>query len=108
MLLAAQLRVEPDERIRLKGSVALFRVPDYHGRIYLCEVGPRGVARNVALFGRGVRTLLLLEGELMESVRPSIRYAATVYDHCRTLSSGADQIDWNVKREVILQLEWSW
>jgi len=108
VLLAAQIRVDPHDRVRLRGSVALFRVPDYQGRIYLCEVGPRGTARNVALFGRGTRTLVLLEGELMESVRPSVRFAATVYDHRQTISSGPDQINWNVKREVILQLDWSW
>jgi|GEM_PF-1367438 len=108
VLLAVQIRVDPHDRVRLRGSAALFRVPDYHGRIYLCEVGPRGMARNVALSGRGIRTLALLESEPMESVRLSARFAATVYDHCRTLSDGADRIDWNVKREVVLQLDWSW
>jgi hypothetical protein len=108
MLLAAQIKVDPDDRIRLRGSVALFRVPDYQGRIYLCEVGPRGMARNVALFGRGSRTVALLEGEPMESVRLSMRFAATVYDQCRTISSGPDLINWNVKREIVLQLDWSW
>ena len=108
MLLAAQVRVDPHDRVRLRGSAALFRIPDYQGRIYLCEVGPRGAARNVALFGRGSRTVALLEGELMESVRLSIRFAATVFDHRQSISSGPDLIDWNVKREVVLQLDWSW
>ncbi len=108
VLLAAQVKVNPDARFGLKGGAALFRVPAYEGRLYLCEVGPRGMARNVALFGRGMRTFALLEGELLESVRLSLRFAATVYDHCRTLSSGLDEIDWNVKREITLQLDWSW
>jgi hypothetical protein len=108
MLLMGQIRIDAGDRIRLRGSAALFRVPEYHGRIYLCEVGPRGWARNVALFGRGTRVLALAEAEPMESVRLSMRFAATIYDHCQTLSSGADRIDWNVKREVTLQLDWSW
>ena len=108
MLLAAQIRVDPGGWIRLRSSAALFRVPDYHGRIYLCEVGPRGSARNVSLFGRGTRILALAEAEPTESVRLSMRFAATIYDHCQTLSSGPDRIDWNVKREVTLQLDWSW
>jgi hypothetical protein len=108
MLLGAQMKVIPHQRIALRGAAALFRVPGYDGRLYLCEVGPRGMARNVALFGRGLRIFALLEGEVLESVRLSIRFAATIYDHCRTISSGPDEIDWNVKREIALQLDWSW
>jgi hypothetical protein len=107
-LLGAQVKVSPHARISLKGMAALFRVPTYQGRLYLCEVGPRGMARNVALSGRGVRTFALLEGEILESVRLSLRFAATVYDHCQSISTGWDEIDWNVKREVTLQLDWSW
>ena len=108
VLLMVQVKVNPDARFSLKGVAALFRVPAYEGRLYLCEVGPRGMARNVALFGRGMRTFALLEVEPLESVRLSLRFAATVYDHCRTLSSGLDEIAWNVKREITLQLDWSW
>jgi hypothetical protein len=107
-LLLSQIKISLGVEAALRGSIAFFRIPSYDARIYLCEVGPTGVARNVALFGRGSRAFLLLSRTVMKEFQMSIRYCTTLYHHCRSMGSGLDQIDHHVKHELMIQLDWSW
>jgi hypothetical protein len=107
-LLLGQVKISLGAGSEVKAAAALFHIPDYGGRIYLCEVGPRGTARNVALFGRGTRVFLLLSRLIREDLEASLRFCSTAYHDRRDIGTGRDRIDGDVKREFILQADWNW
>jgi hypothetical protein len=107
-LLLWQVRMSLDEGSDLKAAVALFHIPDYGGRIYLCEVGPRGTARNVALSGRGTRVFLLLRRTVREGLEASLRFCSTAYHDRHRIGTGRDLMEGSVKREFMMQVDLSW
>jgi hypothetical protein len=107
-LLHVQLTFSPWGAVKLRGMVTCFRVPTYQGRMYLCEVGPPGAVRNVALFGRGCRAFFLARCETIKGVEVSARFCSTHYDDRQSLGDGLEEIEGDVKREMLIQLDWSW
>jgi hypothetical protein len=107
-LLLAQMVLRPTRWIDFKGAMVVFRVPSYAGRLYVCEMGPPGVASNVALWGRGSRTFLLLGVSPAEGLRFSMRYGRVLFDDRRYLGDGLDRIDAPLKKDVLIQLDWKW
>jgi hypothetical protein len=107
-LLLAQLKLTPTSKVSLKGMVAFFCAPSYDSRIYVCEMGPSGVVRNLALFGRGSRTSLLARFEAIKSMGLSVKYCSTHYADRHSIGEGAEELGSSVKREALMQFEWKW
>lgn len=107
-LLLAQLKLTPAAKVSLKGVVAFFCAPSYDSRMYVCEVGPSGVVRNLALFGRGSRTSLLARCEAIKGMGFSVKYCSTHYADRHSIGEGAEELDSNVKREALIQFDWKW
>ncbi len=106
--LLVQMTLLPHKTISLRAMVVLFHVPTYDGRIYVCEVGPAGVARNVALYGRGSRALLLGRWGIGRGVQVSAKLCRTRYEDRQSMGVGAEQVEGHVKNEVLLQFDWKW
>jgi hypothetical protein len=107
-LLLAQLKLTPAVKVSLKGVVAFFCAPSYDSRLYVCEMGPSGVARNLPLFGRGSRTSLLARFEVIEGMGLSVKYCSTHYADRHSIGEGAEELDSSVKREALIQFDWKW
>jgi len=107
-LLLAQMKFSPTQVLALRGLVVFFNVPTYESRMYLCEVGPPGVARNAALFGRGSRALLWTSYEMIPGLEVSIKFCHIHYDDRSSLGDGSEQTEGNVKKEALMQLDWRW
>jgi hypothetical protein len=107
-LLLAQMKISPSEALSVRGLVVFFNTPSYDSRMYLCEVGPPGVARNAALFGRGSRVLLWTRCRVVRGLTVSVKFCRIHYDDRRSLGDGPEEIEGSVKREVLVQLDWRW
>ena len=107
-LLLAQLKFVPGKAISLRGMIVFFRAPTYDARMYVCEVGPAGVARNVALFGRGSRVFLVLKVRVIKGLEISARFCSIHYDDRQSIGHGLQEIGQNVKREAMIQLDGRW
>jgi hypothetical protein len=107
-LLLAQIKISPSEVLSLRGLAVFFDAPSYDSRMYLCEVGPSGVARNAALFGRGSRALLWTRYKVMQGLEVSVKFCHIHYDDRRSLGDGLEEIEGNAKKEALVQLDWRW
>ena len=107
-LILAQLKFTPTVKLSVKGVVAFFCAPSYDSRIYVCETGPSGIVRNLALFGRGSRTSLLARCEAAKGMELSVKFSSTHYDDRHFIGEGAEQIEGSIKREILIQLDWKW
>jgi hypothetical protein len=107
-LLLAQFKIRSGNMIDLKWIITIFRVPTYDCRLYLCEVGPAGTARNMALFGRGSRLFLLIQLKKLKGTDLSLRLCRSLFDDRQTIGSGWDRIEGRAKTELLMQVDWRW
>ncbi|MBE0643226.1 MAG: hypothetical protein IH600_04035 [Bacteroidetes bacterium] len=108
MLLSADLRVKPHRTLSLLGRLTAYGTDSYDARLYQFEHDVRGVMQNVVMYGDGLRAYLLAQWEPLPRIVLGLRYALTVQDGVRSMSSGADEIAGDRIGKVSLQLDAEW
>lgn len=83
-----------------------FDVGGYDARIYAYESSLLYESGSNMLYGRGVRTYLMLRYESARHISLGIRYSGTEYLDRETVSSGHDKIDAPHKRAIHMQIYW--
>ncbi len=108
MLLSVDLRVKPFPSLSMLGRLTAYGTDSYDARLYQFEHDVRGVMQNVVMYGDGLRAYLLAQWEPLPRIVLGLRYALTVQDGVRSMSSGADEIDGDRIGKVSLQLDAEW
>lgn len=84
----------------LSSSIAVFHTDSYDSRIYQWEEDLPGIMTNSALYGRGRKATLYLEGRLFQSVTCSLKYSAAYYYNQTAVGSGLDCRPGNIVQEM--------
>ncbi len=108
LLLSVDLRVKPVSALSLLGRLTAYGTDSYDARLYQFEHDVRGVMQNVVMYGDGLRCYLLAQWTPLPGVNLGLRYALTVQDGARSMSSGADEIAGDRIGKVSLQLDAEW
>jgi hypothetical protein len=93
--------------LRLDSRLTCFDAPHYETRLYQFEADVPGRLRNVLLYGKGLRFYLLFRLNLGKKGTLSAKYAVTHYWDRRSTGSGWDEIESPLRRQIILQLDWT-
>lgn len=83
---------------------ALFDTDDYSSRVYAYENDVLYYYSIPAYYYKGSRYYLTLRYTVKKGIDVWLRYAQTVYDNQKTISSGLDEIDGNKRSEIKMQL----
>ena len=84
---------------RLASTLSVFHTDSYDSRLYQWEEDLPGVLTNSALYGRGRKAALYLEGSLLRYLTCSLRYANTYYYHQAIMGTGPDSRPGNLAQE---------
>lgn len=84
---------------RLASTLSVFHTDSYDSRLYQWEEDLPGVLTNSALYGRGRKAALYLEGNLLRYLTCSLRYANTYYYHQAIMGTGPDSRPGNLAQE---------
>jgi len=83
---------------------AVFDVPDYDSRIYAYENGLPGDYSFPVMFGKGIRTYLLLKYQFNHIAVAWLKISRTLYPGEKNIGSGYDQIEGDHRTDIKLQL----
>jgi hypothetical protein len=84
---------------RLASTLSVFHTDSYDSRLYQWEEDLPGVLTNSAIYGRGRKAALYLEGNLLRYLTCSLRYANTYYYHQAIMGTGPDSRPGNLAQE---------
>ncbi|MBR9977916.1 MAG: hypothetical protein KFH87_07490 [Bacteroidetes bacterium] len=105
LLLSVDLRVRPLPRLSFLGRLTAYDTDSWDARLYQFEHDVRGVMRNAALYGDGLRGYLLMQWQTLPTVAVGMRYAVTIKDGLREMGNGADLIRGDRLGHVSIQLD---
>jgi hypothetical protein len=86
---------------------ALFDTEGYDSRIYVYENDVLYAFSVPSYFDRGQRAYLMLRYKAMKNLNIWLRIARTKFTNHKTVGSGSDEIEGNVKTEIKIQLQLS-
>ncbi|HLT46797.1 MAG TPA: helix-hairpin-helix domain-containing protein, partial [Rubricoccaceae bacterium] len=89
---------------RLDARLTFFDTDGFDARLYQYESDLTYVFALPVLFGRGVRTYVLATVEPVEGLTLQAKYAVTVFEDVTRVSSGHNEIEGNVVRDLGVQL----
>lgn len=84
--------------------IAFFDTDDYDARIYTYENDVLYAYSIPAFSGRGQRYYLNIRYKIVRGIDLWLRYASTVYTDLKTIGSGLDEIQGNIKSEIKAQV----
>ena len=105
LLLSADLRLRPLPGFTLLGRLTAYGTDSYDARLYQFEHDVRGVMQNVVMYGDGLRAYLLALWRPFHQLELGLRYAVTIQDGTRAMSSGADTVEGDRLGKVSAQLD---
>jgi len=104
-LIYQDIRIIPMRRLLIDSRVCVFETDSYDSRVYEFETDVRGTFSNPALYGKGVRWYVTGRYEIMRAVDIWFRYAITIREGAKVISSGSSEIQGDVDNRFTLQLE---
>jgi len=104
-LIYQDIRIIPIRRLLIDSRVCVFETDSYDSRVYEFETDVGGTFSNPALYGRGVRWYVTGRYEVMKSLDVWFRYAATIREGAKSMSSGSSEIQGDIDNRFTLQLE---
>jgi hypothetical protein len=106
VLLGAELRWRPRAALTVVGSICTYRSDDWDARLYRFEHDVRGVMRNVACDGEGMRSYVLVNLRVVEGLEIGARYALMLRDGVREIGEGKDGVNGDRQGMLSLQVDW--
>lgn len=85
---------------------AFFDTDSYNSRIYAYESDVLYAYSVPAMYDQGTRTYLMLKYTLGEKLDLWFRYSQTRYTNKKSIGSGLNEIEGNLKSEIKFQLRW--
>lgn len=95
------------DKISLVGRVIFFDTKSYNTRLYEFENDLRGVMTNLPMFGEGFRWYILVNYQIINSIKLYLKYSETFKPNLESISTGNSEITGNVDNRVSLQLDYS-
>jgi len=89
----------------LEARVIIFKTESFDSRLYEFEDDLRGTFSNPSLFGKGMRWYLLGRYNLTEFLQCSAKYATTIKDGVKLLSSGLNEIQGDAEGQISFQID---
>ncbi len=96
------------EILDVSARVIIFQTDSYNSRIYEFENDLRGIMRNTALFGSGIRWYFLARLEIIEDFYISAKFSETYKFGEKYLSSGNSLIEGNVENNLSIQIDYNY
>lgn len=84
--------------------ITYFDTDSYDSSIWLFEYAVPGYLSTMAMYGQGVRLTISSKINIGKNISLNIRYAALMKNNTDHLGSGYDEIQSNIKNDLILQL----
>jgi len=106
-LLAQGLRWRPHPSLTLDTRIAFFDTDGFPARIYAYEHDLRYSFSAPVFFDRGRRTYLLVRYEPFSSLTVGAKYGVTRYANRASVGSGLNEVDGSRRREVRVQVDWT-
>ncbi|MDX1420088.1 MAG: helix-hairpin-helix domain-containing protein [Rubricoccaceae bacterium] len=104
VLVYQDVRWQALDALRLDARLTFFDTDGYDARLYQYENDLTYVFSIPVLFGRGVRTYVLATLVPAEGLTLQAKYGVTVFEDVTRVSSGNNEIEGNVVRDLGLQL----
>src|SRR5690606_2715660 len=104
VLVYQDVRWQVFSSLRLDARLTFFDTDGFDARLYQYESDLTYVFALPVLFGRGVRTYVLATVEPVEGLTLQAKYAVTVFEDVTRVSSGHNEIEGNVVRDLGVQL----
>lgn len=89
---------------KIDGNIAWFCTDDYSSRISFYEKSLLYMFSNPSLYGKGIRFSFLTRYEFSKHLIFQAKYGLTYYSDRKTIGTGLEQINGNVKSDLYLQL----
>lgn len=105
VLLFQDVRMYPISLLLLNARVIMFDTDSFQSRVYEFETDLPGTFSNPALFGKGIRWYVVARYEVAQWFDISIKYAQTLKDRTKTMSSGLNEIVGNLDNRLSLQID---
>ncbi|MBT8326590.1 MAG: hypothetical protein KJP21_02635, partial [Bacteroidia bacterium] len=102
-----ELKYNMTNRSSIVGRMILFDTKSYNTRVYEFENDLRGVMTNLPMFGEGFRWYLLINYEIINSLKLYLKYSETFKPSLSSISSGNSEIFGNVDNRVSIQFDYS-
>lgn len=99
------LRIYPLPNLLVDARVIVFETDSFDSRVYEFESDFRGTFTNPALFGKGVRWYVLARYEISNFIDVWVKYAQTIKEGVKTISSGSSLIQGNRDNRVSMQVD---
>jgi hypothetical protein len=99
------IRYYPIPNLLVDARIVAFETDSYDSRVYEFESDLRGTFANPALFGRGMRWYLLTRYELVGFIDVWLKYAQTIKEGVKEMSSGPNLIQGNLDNRISLQVD---
>lgn len=105
ILLYQDIRIHPLSKLLVYIRLAIFHTDSYDSRVYQYESDVQGTFSNPALFGKGIRSYVTSRYEITRNIDIWFRYAVTIKDGVKSLSSGSSEILRDLDNRLTLQLD---
>lgn len=89
------------------GRITFFQTDSFNSAIYEYENDLLGVMPNIALFGQGIRTYLIIKYRPWNYLSVSAKYSETYKPQEKYLSSGENEIDGNIDNRISFQIDFN-
>jgi hypothetical protein len=105
ILLLQDVRIFPLPKLLLNLRLVVFDTPSFDSRVYAFEHDLPGTFSNPALFGKGTRWYVVGRYEIARWFDLSFKYAQTLKEGVRTISSGTSEIIGDLDNRFSLQID---
>jgi hypothetical protein len=105
-VLAQDVSLQVNRRLKLSARYALFDADDYDTRQYVFEQDILYAVSIPALYGQGTRIYALAQINVNQHITLWLRYADTQYRHQTVVGSGLEEIEGAARSEVKAQLRY--
>lgn len=108
ILFYTDVKIKPLKSVIIDGRYIVFQTDSYDSRIYEYESELDGVISNQGLYGKGRRWYLLVKYKPFEFLHFSAKYSETYLDGVKSIGSGNDEINNDIKNKFAIQLEFKY
>ena len=105
LLVSEQLQIKPKSFLVAEARVSVFDTQSYDSRVFGLEPNVPGAVSNPSLYGKGVRTFIIVRVEAWRRCWISSKYSSTVHFGVHSLGSGSDLIPGDAESNITMQVD---